>query len=412
MIKKHLTKKSKSLIAAKPNWLIESKKAYFKNIHEYRLFLAMLYKAYEGIDITNPFEVDIKYVTQGYRGGTEYKYIKTACENLMSRILNISEDEKGFSLRHLVRKADYRKLSGTGKLEVTFDSDVVPHIQAMFKTGKYTKIFLKHVLPMRSLYSARLYEVLLQYKDFGKRTIKLEELRLYLSVPENKLELWDNLKKKIILPAQKHLEKYTDIKFEFTSIKSGRKVTGICFKIIENTPNNSSSQKKHKQISEPKQSLSVKKATDENGKHIKIIREHLWDDSQQEIIDTCSSEKVLYYYQAAKSAEQNGLIKGSFKGFFYRILCNDHDKFEEKKKKKEAVVKAKAVKRNRAKEAIIIENDNYEKIIEKHTELFNDLSIKKQNEYISKTSMVLPDVMRRNLAVELFSKSLVASPVK
>ena len=137
-------------IAGKPNFLIESQQG-FKNVHEYRLFLSMLYMAYDGVDLSKPFELDISYIIATNRGGSDYECIKEACMNIMNRIVNLLPNEKrGFKLRHLVDKADYSELSGSGKLRVSFHPDVVPHIVSMFKEGKYTKIFLKHALPIRS----------------------------------------------------------------------------------------------------------------------------------------------------------------------------------------------------------------------------------------------------------------------
>ncbi len=207
----------KELIAGKPNWLIQSRQG-FKDVHEYRLFLGMLLKAYEGTDITKPFELDIAFIIQG-RGGQEYECLKEACSNIMSRVVDLlPHEKKRFKLRHLVRSADYSELAGTGKLKVAFDPDVVPYIQSMIREGHYTRVFLKHALPIRSLYSVLIYELLLQYKSFGSRDLSLEELRFFLDVPEDKFKQWIHIKNVILLRAQRNLKQHTDIQFEFEPI--------------------------------------------------------------------------------------------------------------------------------------------------------------------------------------------------
>lgn len=375
--------------AGKPNFLIESNQG-FKNVHEYRIFLSMLYKAYDGYDITKPLEIDISFINSD-RGGSQYKRTKIACENIMKRVVNLLPDEKKkFKLRHLVRMADYTELSGTGKLKVEFDKDVVPYILSIFKTGNYTKIFLKHALPIRSVYSVRIYELLLQYKKLNDRNISIEKLRFFLNIPDGKHTKWQHLKQNILVPAQRHLEEYTDIKFEFEPIKKGKKkVTGIHFIIIENIPTNNTLQT---DLFEGKENLF-------NEKILKIVKENLFLESQKEALEKFSPERIEYYYNYAKNAEREGRCK-NFKGFFYTTLFEDSDDFENKQKSK---IQQETIEKYEESKKLKKEKEE-EELFNIAEEKFNLITKEEQQYYLDKVTFhpyKTPD-MCRLMAIGIF----------
>jgi len=93
----------------------------------------------------------------------------------------------------------------------------------------YISYKLENVLSLKSKYSIRLYEVL--KSNLFKKCIEIEikELKKMLGVNEKSYNVYQNLKNKVIITAQKELNKITDISFEFEEIKTGRKVTSIKF---------------------------------------------------------------------------------------------------------------------------------------------------------------------------------------
>lgn len=344
-------KLGKSPVAGKPNILIESRQG-FKDIHEYRLFLSMLYMAYDGIDITKSFEVDIAFIIAG-RGGQDYQYLKDACTNIMSRVVDLLPNEsKRFRLRHLVDKADYDELNGTGKLKVSFHPDVVPYILSMFKEGKYTKVFLKYALPIRSLYSVRIYELLLQHKSFGVRDISLDELRFFLDIPDNKFKQWINIKQRILTPAQKHLAQYTDIKFEFYPNQRGRKVVGIHFIIIQNLPDFNPSTEQLNLFDEAPQK-AIKNVISEAEK---IVQDCIWKESQEEVLSSYSEERIVFYYKHCRKLEASGKKIADFNSFLYKAICDDREDFESKVKQKQKQIEKRREEEHR-KQAEILDQE-------------------------------------------------------
>lgn len=387
----------KAPVAGKPNILIESRQG-FKNIHEYRLFLGMLYMAYDGIDITKPFELDISFIIAG-RSGQEYECLKDACTNIMSRVVNLLPNEsKRFKLRHLVDKADYDELARSGKLKVSFHPDVVPHILNMFKEGKYTKVFLKHALPIRSLYSVRLYELLLQYKNIGSRNVSLESLRFFLDIPDNKFVQWINIKQKILEPAKKHLQQYTDICFEYSPIKKGTKVTEIHFEIIENIPDYNSESEQLDLFENSKQ----KKSISQDEEYIKIVKENIWKESQEEVLANHSKEKITWYYKYCKQLESKGKKISDFKSFFYTALCEDKELFEDK-----ILEKASREDKIRAEKEIIKAKSINEEIKYKKAEkYFLLLPQEIRNKYLNMVPSFIPKNLKDGTAVSKFMEEL------
>ncbi len=97
----------------------------------------------------------------------------------------------------------------------------------------YTTYQLKNLPSLKSSYSIRIYEILIQYKKIGKRTFELEDLKRLIGCNYN---LYGHVKKKAILKAQSELIKHTDIRFDFEEIKEGKKVIGLIFYIYPNEP--------------------------------------------------------------------------------------------------------------------------------------------------------------------------------
>ena len=68
--------------------------------------------------------------------------------------------------------------------------------------------------------------------EFKKQVIiELEELKSIIGANEKTYSVYQNVKTKCILQAQKELKKLTDIRFDFEEIKTGRKVTSLKFYI-------------------------------------------------------------------------------------------------------------------------------------------------------------------------------------
>jgi hypothetical protein len=104
----------------------------------------------------------------------------------------------------------------------------------------FTEYKSRNVMHLQSVFSIRIYEILKQYLNIGKRVIELETLREMLGI-SGKYPKFSNIKQRILEPAKNELSQ-TDISFAYEPIKTGRRVTAIRFTVKSNNPNPTLSQ--------------------------------------------------------------------------------------------------------------------------------------------------------------------------
>ncbi|MCB2362240.1 replication initiation protein [Clostridium estertheticum] len=157
---------------------------------------------------------------------TKYTEIPKITKELMKKVFEINEGKKLIQTAWL-SGAVYEK--GTGCVELAFSPYLKPYMLQLKEN--FTRYKLGNILNMKSKYSPRIYEFL-KCNEFKKQvTIELEDLKIVVGANEKAYKVYQNVKKKVILQAQKELSKLTDISFDFEEIKTGRKVTSLKFYI-------------------------------------------------------------------------------------------------------------------------------------------------------------------------------------
>lgn len=91
----------------------------------------------------------------------------------------------------------------------------------------YTKYQLQNIIPMKSKYGIRLYELLKSYLNLGKVRFSIEELKIRLD-STNYTNLKD-FKRRVLEPALKDIEVYSDLTVEPVFIKVKNKCVAIEF---------------------------------------------------------------------------------------------------------------------------------------------------------------------------------------
>jgi plasmid replication initiation protein len=159
------------------------------------------------------------------------KQLRDMAISLMSKPLllplNGKLDSKQWSVIGWFKHFDY----DSGNISCSFDSRLKPYLIGI--NNRFSKGSLTSLLPMRSKYSKELY-MLLTYEAYkGFFDVEVELLMNKLKVPKSLL-LYKNFKTKVLLQAQKDLDKFSDITFTFEEIKQGRKVHRVKFNIKRN----------------------------------------------------------------------------------------------------------------------------------------------------------------------------------
>lgn len=117
--------------------------------------------------------------------------------------------------------------NGKSVLSYEFSSEIR---QKLANPSMYAKINLIISQRFKSKHALSLYCLALDYhrlsSNFGYKHLTLEEMKLYLGVAD-KSYTTKELKRAVMLPAQKEINESSDIELNITDITSGRKITGF-----------------------------------------------------------------------------------------------------------------------------------------------------------------------------------------
>jgi plasmid replication initiation protein len=163
--------------------------------------------------------------------GKNYTYLKKITRSLNGCMIEfVKKDGKGLKQAPWMSYADY--LDDEGIVAFKLNDAIRPFILQL--NGHFTKYKRSSVIHLSSVYSIRIYELLMQYKKIGKRIFLIEDLRSILGIDNGKLPRWVDFKRRVLDTAKLELAKKTDIKFEYTPIKSGRSFVKVEFEIFDN----------------------------------------------------------------------------------------------------------------------------------------------------------------------------------
>jgi plasmid replication initiation protein len=218
-------------LVVKHNNLIEAK--YKLSLQEQKFIVWLISQIKKDDKDFQTYEITVKDFSKllSIHTKNSYKIMIDLSENILTRILKIYNKKEDTTLNcNWVSSIKYHH--GSGFMDVRFDPELKKYLLQLKQ--EFTKYNLKAVMKLNSVYSIRIYELLKQYLKIKKRVANIQKLKELLSI-ENKYKQYNNFKRKVLLVAQKEVNKKTDIHFKFSEIKQGRKVVSIEFTISENT---------------------------------------------------------------------------------------------------------------------------------------------------------------------------------
>lgn len=92
----------------------------------------------------------------------------------------------------------------------------------------FTEFQLHYIMGMGSAYTSKLYKLLYQYKNIGKRTFRLYDLKEQFGI-EDKYKEYNNFKQRILEPAVEEINEITDLSVKYQEIRVKRKIESIEF---------------------------------------------------------------------------------------------------------------------------------------------------------------------------------------
>lgn len=122
-----------------------------------------------------------------------------------------------------------------GTLTIEFHKNMIPFLlQVAGNNTFYTSYNLKYVLPMKSQYAPRLYEILKSYQKNNVRWyFEIDELKKHLDCQGYKN--FKDFRRRVLEPSVEEINKYTDINIAYKTELTGNKVTRIVFGMISKT---------------------------------------------------------------------------------------------------------------------------------------------------------------------------------
>jgi plasmid replication initiation protein len=225
--------KAKHLVVVKSNKVVEA--GYRLSLYEQRILLSCIAQINSkgGLTIEDKFEVSAQEIVKLYSVtdlDTVYLMLKEAVDKLSERWIIISDpdpDVPQTKTRRMrwVTTVDYQP--GEGKVLLRFNFDMIPYLTLLKR--EFTQYKLQSVTKFKSAYSIRLYELLMQWKKFGKREVEVDWLKNQLQVEDNYPRMFD-FKKNVIDIAIKEINEHSDIHINaLDQRKAGRVVTHFMF---------------------------------------------------------------------------------------------------------------------------------------------------------------------------------------
>ena len=231
----------KTDLVVKSNRLIEA--SYRLTLVEQQLILFTIVQAREnqtGLFPHQPCEIRVADFAQAYGVDMNlnkglYDELKEAIATLFKRSVTIHEVDKASGLTKVTETrwvSSRSYIDGNGYLSMIFAPNVIPLITRLEK--EFTSYKLAQVGKLSSVYAVRLYELLVQHLEIGKREISVAWLRDHFELADTYHRIVD-FKKKVIDISVKQINTHTALKITYSQVKTGRNVTSFLFSIKKKT---------------------------------------------------------------------------------------------------------------------------------------------------------------------------------
>ena len=229
----------------KSNQVIEA--SYQLSAVEQRIVLAAISRIPKNQPITDDelYPVSVDELKQlGVHEKTAYRDLKEGINRLYERSINLSIDDKSIKMRWV---QEIQFLDSQSVIGIRFSLFILPFISNLSR--EFTKYALSDIAGINSGYGIRIYELLVQYRQIGKREISVESLRTMLELGK-KYPLFADFKKRVIDTAIDQINEYSPLKVTYEQKKTGRKVTHIIFSFKEKSKSITHTSKDFYQLSD------------------------------------------------------------------------------------------------------------------------------------------------------------------
>ena len=187
-----------------------------------------------GLSTDKPLRIDALRYAEMFETTRQngYKRMKDAEENLFNRRFSYIDERGKLIKSRWIQQVTY--LDDEGAIELVFTLAVVNGISRIDGAEDFfTSYLLEQTASMDSIYSVRLYELLVQWVA-AKNTplFDLDTFRNQLGVEDHEYKRMGNFKLRVLDLAVKEINEKSDIKVTYSQVKKGRTITGFKFKVL------------------------------------------------------------------------------------------------------------------------------------------------------------------------------------
>ena len=214
----------KDLTVAKSNFLTEA--SYRITLQEQRLIISCLNIIDGRSEVPKNVTISASQYADnfGLTMKNAHRDLYNAAEKLYDRSIVVKDPEQTTEFRWIQKKIV--KNQGEGRVTMTFSDEILKYISQL--KGHFTSYKIHCVSNLKSVYSMRLYELLIQFKTTGVRAIGVDQFKNLLGL-EGMYSQFKFLKRDVINPAIKELNAKSNLEIELKTLTKGRKVASLIF---------------------------------------------------------------------------------------------------------------------------------------------------------------------------------------
>lgn len=214
-------------IAVRPNNIVEARYDLTSKQND---ILDMVLSEVQDDD-TYLYELDLDKYKKLYRKGSTniYRDLKMAIKEFEGKGFYLTKPSEGKQI-FFVWFASIFYSDDEGKIVVEVGKQLK---DILLKIKGKTFYRIEYPINFTSIYSKRMYYYLKRFEDTGWRHDNLNDLREKMQCPKS-YEKYGLFRKNVLEMAQKEINEYSDISFDFEEVKEGRKVVALKFYINSN----------------------------------------------------------------------------------------------------------------------------------------------------------------------------------
>lgn len=164
----------------------------------------------------------------GIKSDGAYSHLEYAADNLQTKMFQYWQaDQKSRVKVNFAYRSTYR--DGLGEVDITLPEEVIFLLTVFDKHNHFTKYDKKNIAKMSSVHAITLYELLVQYRSIGERTLELSYLRDRFGCMSSYPRVAD-FKHWVIDVAIKQIQDNTGLTVSYQQNKRGRLIHSLTFK--------------------------------------------------------------------------------------------------------------------------------------------------------------------------------------